>query len=146
MKGNTADVVFDYQGALSLARRLWALADEVTHVAGQRRELADSAKTNFMGAYGDQFSSRIGVEGTNLTNVAQGLRNDAMAAARMWKAAMEEENRRLYARHVDEMKSHRSVLQSIGDFFTGFDYPPEPEPVPLPRPPGFASTVEHVHY
>ena len=40
MRANTADVVFDYQGALSLARQLWALADEVTHTAGSRRDLA----------------------------------------------------------------------------------------------------------
>jgi phosphoglycolate phosphatase-like HAD superfamily hydrolase len=146
MKGNPRDVVFDYDGALNLARRLWALADEVTGAARRRGELALVAATNFAGAYGDQFSSRMSVEATNMTNVTQGLRADAMAVAGMWKAAMEEENRRIYARHVDDLKSHRSVLEQIGDFFTGFHYPSEPDPVPLPQPPGFAPTAEHVHY
>jgi hypothetical protein len=146
MKASAANVVFDYSGALDLARRLWALADEVMHVAGQRQALAGAAKTNFIGVYGDQFSSRMEVEETNLTSVAQGLRDDAMAVAGMWKAAMEEENRRRYAHHVEDVKRHRNLLQSIGDFFTGFHYPPEPEPVPLPQPPGFAPTAEHVRY
>ena len=146
MRANATDLVFDYDGALDLARRLWALADEVTGVARQRGELALVAATNFVGAYGDQFHSRMSVEATNMTSVTQGLRADAMAVARMWKAAMEEENRRIYARHVDDMKQHRGVLEAIGDFFTGFHYPPEPDPVPLPQPPGFAPTAEHVRY
>jgi len=146
MKANTADVVFDYQGALSLARQLWALADEVTHTAGTRRDLGDQARINFTGNYGDELVSRLSVEATNLTQVANGLRDDATAVAQMWKEAMDEENRRIYGRHVDDMKNHRSVLDSIGDFFAGFHYPPEPQPVPLPHPPAFAPTAECVRY
>jgi hypothetical protein len=69
-----------------------------------------------------------------------------MDLATMWKHAMEEENRRLYARHVDDMKNNRSVLDTIGDWFTGFHYPPEPAAVPLPQPPAFTPTAQLVHY
>ena len=146
MRANTADVVFDYQGALSLARQLWALADEVTHTAGSRRDLGDHARVDFTGRYGDELVSRLSAEAANLAQAANGLRDDAMAVAQMWKDAMDEENRRIYARHVDDIKGHRSVLESIGDFFTGFHYPPEPQPVPVPHPPVFAPTAELVHY
>jgi hypothetical protein len=144
MEGNKTDLKFDYQGALALARQLSAMADEVTHAATKRQQLADTAKKDFIGA--NQFASRMTVEQANFKAVAQGLRNDATDLARMWKNAMEEENRRLYGRHVDDVKSHRSVLQDIGDWFTGFHYPPAPAAVPVPQPPAFKPTAELVHY
>ena len=146
MEGNKTDLKFDYQGALALARQLNALADEVTRAATKRQQLANTAKEDFIGAYADQFASRMTVEQANFKAVAQGLRNDAMAVATMWKQAMDEENRRLYARHVDDVKSHRSVLESIGDWFTGFHYPPAPAAVAVPQPPAFAPTATLVHY
>jgi len=146
MRANTADVVFDYQGALSLARQLWALADEVTHTAGSRRDLGDHARVDFTGRYGDELVSRLSAEAANLAQAANGLRDDAMAVAQMWKDAMDEENRRIYARHVDDIKDHHSFLESVGGFLTGFHYPPEPQPVPLPHPPVFAPTAEFARY
>ena len=146
MEGNKTDLKFDYQGALALARQLDALADEVTRAATKRQQLADTAKKDFIGAYADQFASRMTVEQTNFKAVAKGLRNDSMDLARMWKNAMDEENRRLYGRHVDDVKNHRSVLDSIGDWFTGFHYPPAPAAVPVPQPPAFTPTAELVHY
>ena len=136
MEGNKTDLTFDYQGCLNLARQLNAMADEVTGAATKREQLATTAKKDFIGAYADQFTSRMTVEQTNFKAVAQGLRNDAM----------DEENRRLYGRHVDDVKSHRSVLQDIGDWFTGFHYPPAPAAVPVPQPPAFKPTAELVHY
>jgi len=142
MEGNKTDLRFDYQGALNLARQLNTLADQVTSAATKRQTLADTAKKDFIGAYADQFASRMTVEQTNFRAVAKGLRNDAM----MWKNAMDEENRRLYGRHVDDVKNHRSLLDSIGDWFTGFHYPPAPAAVPVPQPPAFKPTAELVHY
>jgi len=146
MEGNKTDLKFDYQGCLNLARQLNAMADEVTGAATKREQLANTAKKDFIGAYADQFTSRMTVEQTNFKAVAKGLRNDATDLARMWKNAMDEENRRLYGRHVDDVKSHRSVLQDIGDWFTGFHYPPAPAAVPVPQPPAFKPTAELVHY
>jgi len=45
-----------------------------------------------------------------------------------------------------DIKNNRSVLDSIGDWFTGFHYPPEPAPVALPQPPAFTPTAQLVHY
>ena len=146
MQGNQTDLKFDYQGALNLARQLNNLADQVAQAATTRQGLADVAKKDFIGAFADQFNSRVTVEQASIRSVVQGLRSDAMDLAQMWKLAMEEENRRLYARHVDDMKNHRSVLESIGDWLTGFDYPPAPPAVPVPQPPAFTPTAELVHY
>ena len=146
MEGNKTDLKFDYTGALALARQLNSLADAVAAAATKRQGLADTAKKDFIGAYADQFGSRMTVEQTNFKAVVKGLRADAMDLATMWKNAMDEENRRLYGRHVDDVKSHRSVLQDIGDWFTGFHYPPAPAAVPVPQPPAFKPTAELVHY
>ena len=83
MEGNKTDLKFDYQGALNLARQLNTLADQVTSAATKRQTLADTAKKDFIGAYADQFASRMTVEQTNFRAVAKGLRNDAMDVARM---------------------------------------------------------------
>jgi hypothetical protein len=146
MRGNQADVVFDYEGALSLARRVYSLAVEVANVAQVRGDLAGSAAVGFSGVCAQQFFARTSVEAATCDRFSKGLQMDAMAVAQMWKAAMEEENRRLYARHVDQVKSRRSTLQEIGDALFGFHYPPEPGPVPLPQPPTFAPTAELVRY
>jgi len=136
-----------YQDAIEEVRnRQGILAQRRSELEITRQQLADTARKDFIGAYADQFASRMTVEQTNFKAVAQGLRNDAMDVARMWKNAMDEENRRLYGRHVDDVKNHRSVLDSIGDWFTGFHYPPAPAAVPVPQPPAFMSTAELVHY
>ena len=146
MQADKTDLKFDYEGALNLARQLNNLADQLAQAGTTRQGLSDVALKDFIGAYADQFRSRVSVEQANFKAVVQGLRNDAMDLATMWKHAMEEENRRLYARHVDDMKNNRSVLDTIGDWFTGFHYPPEPAPVPLPQPPAFTPTAQLVHY
>jgi hypothetical protein len=146
MEANKTDLKFDYEGALRLARQLYGLAGAVGQAATKRQGLADTARKDFIGEYANQFGSRMTVEQANFQSVARGLRDDAMAVATMWKQAMDEENRRLYARHVDDVKSHRSVLESIGDWFTGFHYPPAPAAVALPQPPSFAPTATLVHY
>jgi hypothetical protein len=146
MQANTADVHFDYEGALALARQLYSLADELAGVAQRRQELTEWAKQDFSGACADQFRQRMQDESAESSKVVNGLRADAECCARLWKSAMDEENRRLYARHVDRLKAQRNVLEKVEDFFVGFQYPPEPEPVPQPQPPGFAPTAHFVKY
>lgn len=139
--GNSEDVKFDYEGALSLARNLWAYADDIEAAASGRLTSAATALKDWKGAYGDEFAGRANLEQTDLATVVAGLRTEADGWAIAWKDAMDEQNRRLYARKVDKMKDDRSTLGKIGDFFTGFDYPPEPAPVAKPAPAGFYATA-----
>jgi hypothetical protein len=141
LSGNTTDVRFDFEGSLQLARRLWAYADELETAKGTRRDQVLAALRTWRGPYGDQFRDRATDEYTSLAAIIAGLRTEADQWAGAWKQAMDEQNRRLYARRVDQMKEDRSTLDKVGDFFTGFDYPPEPAPVAKPGPAGFHATA-----
>ena len=138
--GNEQDVVFDFDGALNLARRLWSFADELEAAKDDRFTGAEAALASWLGSYSDEFVERMNTEQTNLDQVVAGLRTEADQWAQAWKDATDEQNRRLWARQVDQMKSDRNVLDHVGDFFTGFDYPPDPAPVRKPAPSGFYGT------
>jgi hypothetical protein len=144
LKANPATVDFDYDGALSLARQFWSLADLVDQTSSSRQGLAAGAKVGFSGQYAGQFTQRMTVEAANAASVSQALRDAATQCAEVWAGARNEESRRRYAHHVDELKAHRSVVQTIWDGAFGFPFPPPPDPVTLPQPPAFAPTTELV--
>jgi len=141
-----ADLVYDYDGMLALARQLWSLADEVSSAVGARQRLAGPAQAGFAGPYADQFRRRLGDEETNASQLAAALRSDANLCARAWQQAMDEENRRRWARHTQALKRQRNVVQEAWDHFFGTGFPPEPGPVAQPPPPGFSPTAELVAY
>lgn len=141
LSGNPSDVRFDYDGALRLARTLWAYAEDLQSAKGARRSEAMDALQAWRGPFGDQFRDRIGDEQTSMASLIAALKTEADLWASAWKQAMDEQNRRLYARRVEQMKEERSRLEKLGDFFTGFDYPPEPAPVPKPAPGMFYATT-----
>jgi hypothetical protein len=124
-----------------LARTLWAFADDLESAKGDRRAEAVAALRTWRGPFGDEFRGRVDDELTSVASLVAALRTEADQWAQAWKAAMDEQNRRLYARKVDQMKHDRSTLDKVGDFFTGFDYPPAPPPVPKPGPAGFYATA-----
>jgi hypothetical protein len=145
--GDRSDVQFDYERALRLARRLWALADQVDRTMRSRQEITIAAREDFTGTYADQFAQRVDEEVAGGPGVAEALRSDAEVCARAWKQAMDEENRHLYGRHADHLKKQRSVLESLWDSAFGYrGFPPEPGPVPLPQPPLFLPTADKVSY
>lgn len=141
VSANSSDVRFDYDGALRLARSLWSFADELEACKGDRHRLAEQALRSWRGPFGNEFSGRERDEQVSLQTVIAGLRSDADAWAEAWKQAMDEQNRRLWARRVEQMKEDRSAIEKVGDFFTGFDYPPKPAPVAKPSPGGFYATA-----
>jgi len=140
LSGNAQDVRFDFEGSLRLARELWAYADQLEQAKGARRSEAMAALRTWRGPFGDHFRERVEDERTSLSSVIAALRTEADQWASAWKQAMDEQNRRLYARRVEQMKAERSAMEKLGDFFTGFDYPPPPPPVPKPGPAGFHAT------
>lgn len=141
------DVTFDFSDALILARQLWALADQVDVLMRTRQALASEARIGFSGAYAAQFAGRIAEEAANATTLSAHLRADAGECAQGWQQAMEEENRRRYAHHIDQIKRQRSALQTVWDDLHGFHgYGCEPAPVAMPQPPAFAATAEAVRY
>ena len=141
ISGNDTDVRFDFDGSLRLARLLWSYADDLESGRTDRRAAAERALRSWRGKFGEQFRDRASDEQNAMATMVAALRTEADSWASAWKAAMDEQNRRLYARRVDQMKEERSLLEKAGDFFTGFDYPPEPAPVPKPTAGGFYSTA-----
>jgi hypothetical protein len=141
LSGSSSDVRFDYEGALRLARSLWSFAEDLEAAKGDRRSQAMDALRTWRGPFGDQFRDRVGDEQTSLASLVAALKTEADLWAAAWKQAMDEQNRRLYARMVDRMKAERSTLAKVGDFFTGFDYPPAPAPVRKPTPGSFLATA-----
>ncbi len=140
LSGNASDVRFDYDGSLRLARSLWSYAEELETAKGERRVEVLAALRTWRGPFGDQFRDRADDEQTSMASLVAALRTEADQWARAWKEAMDEQNRRLWARKVDQMKEDRSALDKVGDFFTGFDYPPEPAPLATPGPASFFPT------
>ena len=146
LKGNTSDVHFDYDGSLASARQLWSLAQDARSVDSGRHSAGTDGLANFRGSYADQFISRLSDEDASGSRIAYGLQADANACAVLWKKAMDEQNRRSYARHVEKLKSDRSGWEKTVDFFNGYDAPAAPDGVRTPVPPSFAPTATPVKY
>lgn len=140
------DVDFDFQGALHLARRLRDLADRVETLARSRQCLVGDAVAGFAGAHADEFARRAQTDAEEAAKLAGRLRQDADLCATTWKGAMDEENRRRWARHVDSLRNHRNLGERIWDGAAGRKFPPEPQGVAQPQPPSYAPTAELARY
>ena len=68
------DVVFDYDGALALARRLWAFADALQGLMTDRETSAGEALVDWTGPHGETFASRVGTERIDIDAVAASFR------------------------------------------------------------------------
>jgi hypothetical protein len=138
-------VPFDFDGSLTLARRLWSLADLVDHDMARRGQAADIARARWRGPYRAEFDTRVDIEANSARRIAEGLREEAKGWAEAWREALEEQNRRNRAARVAEERNSRGWFErNIGDRFGGDDsedqVPPCPT-VPLPKPPGFVPTA-----
>lgn len=141
------DVQFDFVGSLQLARKLWALADQIDQMMAARVSLANEALATWLGVYGTQFSDRMETEVGDISRISAELRTGAYGWAGNWQQAMDQQNRVLYARKVNRVESERSVVASVwGGVFGHGDLPSMPAPVGLPAAPVFAPTASLVTY
>lgn len=142
-----SDVRFDFGGSLDLARRLWGLADSLDTLANDRALRAREALVGWEGRFGIEFGERVTVDVTDLQRVALDLRGAAQGWAASWATAMNEQNRRRFAREVTRIEGDRSLVDNVVGFFAGHDdLPPEPREVSVPQAPSFAATGSFVHY
>ena len=136
-----SDVKFDWYGSLSLARRLWAFADDLETAATTRGSEVEGALKSWLGAYADEFITRTNDEQTSLTTVVSNLRNDATNWAQAWKLAMDQQNRVLFARKTKEVEDNRSGWDNFtGDLFGHDDLPAAPPTIDVPTEPNFYAT------
>ena len=142
-----ADVRFDFDGSLALARRLWRFADALDELGRARGEQGALALTTFTGVYGREFAERLSAEVQELGVAARELRAAADAWAQAWAHAVNEQNRRLFARECDRIERDRSLLDDVMGFLGGHhDLPRQPPELGAPRPPHFAATGSLVRY
>lgn len=135
------DVRFDYDGSLALARQLWDLADRFDSLGGARHRWAGEALVEWEGRLAGDFTARLDAEVLDCMRVSADLRAAANGWAQAWADALNQQNRRLFARAVHRTRHDRSFLDKVGGFFTGHDdLPPEPYLRSTPTAPVFAPT------
>lgn len=131
-----ADVVFDYEGALTAARRLWAFADQLETVMSGRETAQEKAQVDFLGPYVTQFVGRLDTERLDVDTAVTQLRTGADEWAAAWKDAMDEQNRIRYARAYKYSEENQGLFGRLD----GVERPPDVEPVGVPQSPAFAAT------
>jgi hypothetical protein len=142
-----ADVRFDYVASLQLARRLWALGDEVDELMANRVRGARTALTDWLGRYGTQFADRIDSESQQATAIANDLRAAAEQWAVRWAEAMNEQNRILHARESKRVEDDRNIVEDVvGGLFGHHDLPPDPPGIEVPTSPNFYATGSLTRY
>jgi hypothetical protein len=147
MASRAPSVVFDFDGALQLARLSWQTADELDRLRGERGSQAAAALTDWVGAYGVEFAARTDSDVQGAFAVAEQLRAEANGWAEEWKQAMDQENYNRYQAACDRVRGDRSTLDKIGGFFVGHDdLPPTPKLADRPTPPLFAATRRFANY
>ena len=150
VKAGGRAVQFDWDGSLELARKLWALAEDLQHEDAGRETQYDTAKAKWRGAYGEQFAERRSTERASCTNVITGLRDDARAWAQAWAQAMDQQNKNNRAAEVERVSDDRGLIEKGIDATVGSDdsdsKAPKPASVPVPTPPGFAPTAHETTY
>lgn len=143
-------VVFDFDGALALARQLWALAIEVRTEDNGRAGDAEQARAKWLGTYATQFDGRRDTERSSRINVAAGLRNDARAWAQAWAAALDQQNKNNRAAEVQRVRDDRNIFEKGWEATFGEDTSEQEVAavphVPVPRPPDFAPTATEKTY
>lgn len=143
MPWGARDVQFDYDGALQLARDLWAGAGTVRQAHGAIDDLATSARTTWRGRFAEDFDGRHLTSMDNASLVAAAMCEEAHAWALGWKQAVDEQNRINRARAVEAERASRSFGERFVDHFVGDDSDRVIrawQPVAVPLPPEFAPT------
>lgn len=123
-------VVFDFDGALHLARQLLALADDWARSFAEFEDAADAALTSWSGPHRERAAEAIGAERRDSEAVVESLRSEANRWARAWAVAAEDLRRERWLAAVVAAQ----------------DGPPlaPPAPVGVPSPPGFEPTADLV--
>lgn len=140
-------VVFDFDGSLTLARKLFAMADELDLLLRSRLDLASTALAHWSGEYADDFVERIDTEQSVGVQLVGQLRGEADGWAVEWQRAMDQENWNRYAAAVKRVEHDRSLVDSFVGFFAGHDdLPSQPAPAGVPVAPGFWPTRSFANY
>jgi hypothetical protein len=118
------DVVFDYGGALELARQLWELADGWEAAFTRRSVAGSTALATARGPLVQELAARSSADGRASEEVGRKLRQEANRWAKAWTDAVNE----------------RDLMIQAQAGVAGASVP-APELAAVPAPPGFEPTV-----
>lgn len=136
---NSANVNFDYDGALQAARDLYSLSGVVTSKHESRVTASADAEDTWVGGHRDSFDSKMSTEDTDVETISGALVTLANRLATAWSEARGEQDRINHARFVQDEKDNDSGWENAGEFFTGEDdYGAPPENPPAPVSPDYA--------
>jgi hypothetical protein len=121
-------VVFNFDGALELARRLAALAEEFEATFSVYGAAADAALAVWSGPHRDRAAGRVVQQRRSSAATVRSLRSEADRWAQAWASA------------ADDARRERWVAAAT----RGQDGPPlaAPAPVEVPHPPGYLPTAD----
>ncbi len=145
-------VQFDFDGALRLARKLWALADEIDVRRRSRRSNANSARAKWEGPLVSEFDALDESEWANAEKIAQQLRDEARLWGEAWAGAMNQQNKNNRMAEVERVRDERGRLEKLNDTVNPFasddsdDQVPMPPYPAVPGPAGFAPTATEIRY
>lgn len=144
MTAGTADVAFDFDGALRLARTLYDLSIWLEGALADRAGAAGEASRAWRGPLGDQFRLRAAADDDEARRLAASLHGASIDWAQAWADAMTEQNRRSRQRRVIELAAERNWAERAADLVTGHDpahQVPAAEQVPPPHSPDYLPTA-----
>ncbi len=140
----TADVAFDFDGALLLARTLYDLSIWLEGAIDSRSGAAGEASYAWRGPLGDEFRLQAASDDDEARRLAASLRAASNDWAQAWADAVAEQNRRRRERRVAQLEAERNWAEHVIDVFTRDDpahHVPEAEWVPRPQPPDYLPTA-----
>ena len=117
----TADVAFDFDGALQLARTLYDLSIWLEGALDERSGAADDASYAWRGPLGDEFRLQAAADDDEARRLAATLHGASIDWAQAWADAMTEQNRRNRQRRVTELEAGRNWAEHALDTLTRSD-------------------------
>ncbi len=120
MVSAAARPVFDFDGALSAAKKLYALADQCSELASTRGTAGSNVSDTWKGVHGDSFRERTGTEDASLANVVSNLQGEGDAWAQAWVRAVDIMNDVLYAEAADALAAAEQDQGFVDEVTTGF--------------------------
>jgi hypothetical protein len=136
-------VRFDFDGALALARQLWALSGTVGETESARASAAQIALQQWQGVFAQDFAQRMNIANQGAGTLQQALQGLAQGLAWAWSQAADEQHMRDRAAEIDRIKSNRNWAEDAWDWTVGDDIDkktPMPPNVEIPKPPSFEPT------
>ncbi|GAA3591743.1 hypothetical protein GCM10022198_14610 [Klugiella xanthotipulae] len=126
-------LVFNYDTADGVVTAFSGAANTVQGQSASRASYVTTGAQDFQGHFADLFAANASTAAVDAGRLVEALRLVSTYALELREAAWAEDGRRRRAREWKKRQDDRSVLECIGDAFTGGEDAPTEEAKPAPR-------------